>query len=102
MAHAAMSEYNVFATIQLAEELPHVSRDRVQLQLVILNLIISAIEAMNELREGSRELSISTNKAESDGVLVALGESGPGLPVENLLHIFETFDTTKFSALGMA
>ena len=52
--------------------------DRVQLQQVILNLIMNAIEAMSEVREGSRELLISTSKAELDGVLIEVSDTGPG------------------------
>jgi C4-dicarboxylate-specific signal transduction histidine kinase len=49
----------------------------VQLQQVMLNLIINAVEAMSGTKEGSRELLIRTGKAESDGVLVAVSDSGP-------------------------
>ena len=73
-----MSDNGVLAKMQLAEGLPHIVGDRVQLQQVILNLIMNAIEAMSEVRAGSRELSISTSKAESDGVLVAVRDSGSG------------------------
>jgi C4-dicarboxylate-specific signal transduction histidine kinase len=54
--------------------------DRVQLQQVILNLIMNAIEAMSEVTDGSHELLISTSNTESVGVLVAVSDSGPGLP----------------------
>jgi signal transduction histidine kinase len=75
--------------------------DRIQLQQVILNLIINAVEAMSEVSEGSRALLISTSEAESGGVLVAVSDSGPGLPPANLARIFEAFYTTKSSGLGM-
>jgi len=70
------------------------------LQQVILNLIMNAIEAMSEITEGSRELLITTD-AEADGVLVAVSDSGPGLPQANRERIFEAFHTTKASGLGM-
>ena len=91
----------VSAKMQLAEGLPPILGDRVQLQQVILNLIMNAIEAMSEVREGSRELLISTSEAESDGVLVAVSDTGPGLPPASLARIFEAFYTTKSSGLGM-
>jgi signal transduction histidine kinase len=56
---------------------------------------------MNEVSEGSRALLISTSEGESGGVLVAVRDSGPGLPLANLARIFEAFYTTKSSGLGM-
>jgi PAS domain S-box-containing protein len=86
---------------QLAEGLPLIQGDRVQLQQVILNLIINAVEAMSGGGEGSRELQISSGKAESDGVFVAVRDSGPGLAPASLEHLFEAFYTTKPGGLGM-
>jgi C4-dicarboxylate-specific signal transduction histidine kinase len=101
LARAAISQHSVLAKMQLSEGLPPILGDRVQLQQVILNLIMNAIEAMSEVSEGSRELLISTSEAESGGVLVAVTDSGPGLPPANLARIFEAFYTTKSSGLGM-
>jgi C4-dicarboxylate-specific signal transduction histidine kinase len=96
-----MSKNRVLVQTRLADGLPSIWGDRVQLQQVILNLTMNAVEAMNEVREGSRELSISTSKAESDGVLVAVNDTGPGLPQASAERIFEAFYTTKPSGLGM-
>ena len=84
----------------LAEGLPLVRGDRVQLQQVILNLIINAFEAMSA-GEGTRELLISTRKAENEGVLVAVRDSGPGVASASLERVFESFYTTKPSGLGL-
>jgi PAS domain S-box-containing protein len=86
---------------QLAEGLPLIQGDRVQLQQVILNLIINAVEALSSLREGARELVITTGKGEPDGVLVVVRDSGPGLSSAGLDRIFEAFYTTKPGGLGM-
>jgi len=86
---------------QLAEGLPLIQADRVQLQQVILNLIINAVEAMSGLGEGSRELVISTGRDASNGVLVSLRDSGPGLDPASLERLFDAFYTTKSSGLGM-
>jgi len=86
---------------QLAEGLPLMQGDRVQLQQVLLNLIINAVEAMSGVSAGSRELLISTGKAEPHGVLVAVRDSGPGLAPASLERPFEAFYTTKPSGLGM-
>jgi signal transduction histidine kinase len=91
---------NVSVQTQLARGLPPVLGDRVQMQQVILNLIINAFEAMEGV-EGARDLLISTDKAESDGVLVMVRDSGPGLAPAALERAFEPFYTTKSSGLGM-
>ncbi|HUB11978.1 MAG TPA: AAA family ATPase [Acetobacteraceae bacterium] len=86
---------------QLAEGLPLIDGDRVQLQQVNLNLIINAIEAMSGTTETPRELLISTALAEPGGVLVAVGDSGPGLAPSALEQLFEAFYTTKPNGLGL-
>jgi len=86
---------------QLAEGLPPVQADRVQLQQVILNLIVNAIEAMAAVGEGGRELLISTGRDASDGVQVTLRDSGPGLDPKNVESLFEAFYTTKPTGMGM-
>ena len=101
LTRAAMSEHGVLVKMQLSDGLPLISGDRVQLQQVILNLIMNAIEAMSEVSEGPRELLISTSEAEPGGVLVTVSDSGPGLPPADLARIFEAFYTTKSSGLGM-
>jgi signal transduction histidine kinase len=86
---------------ELPDHLPHVHGDRVQLQQVILNLIINAIQAMSGLTEGVRELHIGTESAGPEGVRVAVRDSGPGLSAENLQRLFEPFYTTKENGMGM-
>jgi PAS domain S-box-containing protein len=87
--------------MELAERLPAIKGDRVQLQQVILNLLINAIEAMSGMLEGPRQLLISTREAEAEGVLVAVRDSGPGLAPESADRLFESFYTTKPGGLGM-
>jgi PAS domain S-box-containing protein len=86
---------------ELIDGLPLIEGHRVQLQQVILNLIINAFEAMSGISEGVRELLISTRKAEPDGVLVAVRDSGPGLAPATLERLFESFYTTKPGGLGL-
>jgi PAS domain S-box-containing protein len=100
LARVPISDNGVTATMQLADGLPHIFGDRVQLQQVILNLIMNAIEAMSEIASGSRELVISS-KTQTDGVLVSVSDCGPGLPQANPERVFEAFFTTKASGLGM-
>jgi PAS domain S-box-containing protein len=96
-----LSNNGVLARTQLTEGLSAIWGDRVQLQQVILNLIMNAIEAMSEVGEASRELQICTGKDESGGVLIAVSDSGPGLPHAGFERIFDAFYTTKASGLGM-
>ena len=101
LARAATSEHGVFVKMQLSEELPRIMGDRVQLQQVILNLIMNAVEAMSVVTERSRVLLISTSKVESGSVLVMVSDTGPGLPQANPERLFEAFYTTKASGMGM-
>jgi len=80
--------------------LPRVQGDRVQLQQVLLNLIINAIEAMRDVGEEERELLISTRN-EPDGVSVEVRDSGPGFAPAALERVFEPFYTTKPEGMGM-
>jgi C4-dicarboxylate-specific signal transduction histidine kinase len=85
----------------LGEGLPFIEGDRVQLQQVVLNLIVNAVQAMGAVAEGSRALFITTARAEPNGVLVAVKDSGPGLAPANLEQLFAPFYTTKSGGLGM-
>ncbi|MCP3469776.1 PAS domain S-box protein [Bradyrhizobium sp. CCGUVB1N3] len=85
---------------QLAEDLPAIRADRVQLQQVVLNLIINAVEAMRDVGEGDRELLISTRN-ERDGVCVEVRDTGPGFTPAALERLFEAFYTTKSGGLGL-
>jgi C4-dicarboxylate-specific signal transduction histidine kinase len=91
----------VSVQMHLAEGLPLIHGDRVQLQQVVLNLIINAIEAMSGIDAGERALLISTGKVEPDGILVAVRDTGPGLARATFDRLFEAFYTTKPGGLGM-
>jgi C4-dicarboxylate-specific signal transduction histidine kinase len=101
LTHREAVKNGVAVRTQLADHLPRVEGDKVQLQQVMLNLILNAIQAMSELRESVRELHISTEIVESEGVCVAVRDSGPGLSPENLRRLFEPFYTTKPNGMGM-
>jgi len=86
---------------QLADGLPLILGDRIQLQQVILNLIFNAVEAMSGSRQAMRELLIRTEQDGSGGVLVAVRDSGPGPKTESLNRLFDAFYTTKPGGMGM-
>jgi PAS domain S-box-containing protein len=92
---------DVAVRTDLADGLPLIYGDRVQLQQVILNLIINAIEAMSGVVETRRALLISSGQAEPGGVVVAVRDSGPGLDPASLEHLFNAFYTTKSGGMGM-
>jgi C4-dicarboxylate-specific signal transduction histidine kinase len=96
---AAKNDVSVLTV--LGDGLPLVLGDRVQLQQVMLNLIVNAIEAMSAASEGPRALLVSTATDSSMGVLIAVSDSGPGLPADGINHLFDPFYTTKASGLGM-
>jgi C4-dicarboxylate-specific signal transduction histidine kinase len=85
----------------LGKGLPPIKGDRVQLQQVILNLIVNAVQAMGTVEQGPRELFITTAQAEPNAVLVAVKDSGPGLAPASLERLFAPFYTTKTGGLGM-
>jgi signal transduction histidine kinase len=75
--------------------------DRVQLQQVLMNLILNGVEAMRGVAGQQRILSISSEPAQPDGVLVAVADTGPGLDPATADRIFEPFFTTKPQGMGM-
>ena len=86
---------------RLASGLPTVQGDRIQLQQVILNFIINAIEALTGVSEESRAILITTEQDEANGVRVAVRDSGPGLAPDDHERLFEAFYTTKPGGMGM-
>jgi signal transduction histidine kinase len=101
LTRAEAVKNRVSVQTDLADGLPPIQGDRVQLQQVILNLIINAVEAMRGTSDDARELHISTGKADLGGVLVSVRDSGPGLAPGSFDRLFDAFYTTKPSGLGL-
>jgi signal transduction histidine kinase len=102
LTYGEVLKNRVSVRTQFAEGLPRVQGDRVQLQQVMLNLIVNAIQAMSGIREGARELQISIDAVPSEGgVRVGVRDTGPGLSPESLSRLFEPFYTTKPEGMGM-
>src|SRR5262249_45079429 len=101
LAHGETVNNGVSVRTELADGLPLIQGDRVQLQQVMLNLIINAVEAGSGVGEGPRDLLISSGKAGTDRVHVAVRDSGPGVPPTDHERLFEPFYTTKPGGLGL-
>jgi C4-dicarboxylate-specific signal transduction histidine kinase len=91
----------VLVRTELADRAPLVRGDRVELQQVMLNLIINAVEAMSPLTEGPRELQVVTSRTGSDHALIAVRDTGPGLAPIVEENLFKAFNTTKPNGLGL-
>jgi hypothetical protein len=101
LARSAIAEKGVSVQSHLGEGLPAIKGDRVQLQQVVLNLILNAVEAMSSLDVGARELLLSAEHSGANDVLVAVRDSGSGIDLDHIERVFEAFYTTKPSGMGM-
>jgi signal transduction histidine kinase len=91
---------NVTVDIDLAQNLPAIRADRVQLQQVVLNLLLNACEAMTDSNSSERQLLI-TSKLENGAVRMSVTDRGGGIPEEKLEQVFERFFTTKKKGMGL-
>jgi PAS domain S-box-containing protein len=94
------TRYCVSVRTELAADLPQVMGDRVQLQQVLMNLMMNSIEAMKDV-DGTRELTVNSQRAEHEDVVVSVTDSGVGLPPRHADQIFNAFFTTKPQGTGM-
>lgn len=101
IARSELLRHSICLQTDLAPALPLMQGDRVQLQQLVLNLILNAVEAMSSLDEGPRELQISTSANASGGILVAVRDTGPGLDPTTVNRLFDPFYTTKPAGTGM-
>lgn len=94
-------KHGISLQTDLATGLPSIEADRVQLQQVILNLVLNAVEAINQIDDGARELRIGTKPDASNSVLVTVRDTGLGLDPRTAERLFEPFYTTKPEGMGM-
>jgi signal transduction histidine kinase len=92
--------YSISVRTELAEDMPQVKGDRVQLQQVLMNLMTNSIDAMKDV-DGTRELAFKSQKAESGQLLISVSDTGIGLPPQQADRIFNAFFTTKPHGTGM-
>ena len=101
LVRGELARHGVALETELADGLPQAHGDRVQLQQVMLNLILNAIEAMASTEDEARELAICTVQRTPRELLVAVRDSGPGVAPDDRERIFESFYTTKASGVGI-
>jgi signal transduction histidine kinase len=92
---------HVSLQLDLADNVPPILGDRIQLQQVVLNLVLNAIEAMSEVDDRRRELSVSSATDENSGALVVVRDSGTGLDPASADRLFDAFYTTKARGMGI-
>jgi len=96
-----LSSHGVLLKLEFAPDLPRVFGDRVQLQQVIINLVINAMEAMESLADRPRELTIRSGLHEVGRVFLSVADTGVGIPDANTERMFTPFFTTKSGGMGM-
>jgi PAS domain S-box-containing protein len=101
ITRSELLKHRISLQTELAAALPCVDGNRVQLQQVVLNLILNAVEAMSSLEEGTRKLAISTSTDASNAIVVAVRDNGPGLDPAMASQLFQPFVTTKPEGIGM-
>ena len=101
LTRSEATKNGVMMRTQLAEDLRVVRGDRVELQQVILNLIVNAVEAMKGISEGPRDVLITTSKTEAGDTVVSVRDLGPGLAPSVRDTLFKPFQTTKSTGMGL-
>jgi PAS domain S-box-containing protein len=95
-----MSRNSISVRLELGDDLPQITGDRVQLQQVIMNLMANGIDAIKD-GNGTRELAFNSQRAENQQLMVSISDTGVGLPVAQADQIFDAFFTTKPNGTGM-
>ena len=101
LTQGQFQRHGVSIRSELADDLPSILADRIQLQQVILNLFVNAAEAMISISDRERLLRVRSEKHDGGGVLMAVEDSGPGVEPEDAKRIFDAFFTTKAEGMGM-
>src|SRR5437870_6176397 len=101
LVRSEVHRHGVLVATHLAEEVPLVRADRIQIQQVLLNVLINALEALSGVGDGPREVVVRSEPDAAPGVLVTVRDSGPGLDPQSLDRLFEAFYTTKPHGLGL-
>jgi signal transduction histidine kinase len=101
LLHQEFQSRNVSNSLDLAPDLPKVMVDRTQLQQVIVNLVINAVQAMTTSEVARRNIAIRTQQIDAETVCCIVEDSGPGIDAEHLPRLFDSFFTTKETGMGL-
>jgi signal transduction histidine kinase len=101
LVHYELMARHVRAVTDLTAELPAIRGDRVELQQVLINLILNAVDAMSETPENARFLTIQSRQLADNHVLISVADTGCGIPAGAEEKIFEPYHTTKSRGLGL-
>jgi PAS domain S-box-containing protein len=101
LLHRELENQRISVRTELAEGLPEVLVNRGQLQQVMLNLLVNAVEAMGTVTDRTRSLRVKSETQQPHDVLITVQDSGPGIDRNNLDRIFRPFFTTKENGMGM-
>jgi PAS domain S-box-containing protein len=101
LVRGELESHQVSLQNEMLDGLPHVMAKRIQLQQVLLNLIMNAVDAMSSVTDRERVLTVKSGVCESDHVLITLEDSGGGIDTNHMDRIFDAFFTTKAHGMGM-
>ncbi|HYK20421.1 MAG TPA: ATP-binding protein, partial [Pyrinomonadaceae bacterium] len=101
LTHSEIVHHSIRLRVELADDLPKVPGDRIQLQQVMLNLIVNAVEAMLSIEDRERGLLITSGSFNDNGVRIAVSDNGPGIDPQTVHGVFDPFSTTKPEGMGM-
>jgi signal transduction histidine kinase len=101
LMQARFRENRITVRTNLSNDLPIIFGDRIQLQQVVLNLLVNAIDAINAAPNDSREVHIASSKSNTCGVTITIEDSGVGIDPASVIHLFDAFHSTKSDGMGI-
>jgi signal transduction histidine kinase len=101
LSRSELQRRHVISRVELADDLPPVTGDRVQLQQVVLNLLLNAADAMTGIDDRLKQLLVRTERDEGDQVRLSVQDAGVGFGSQGLDKLFEPFYTTKIGGMGI-
>ncbi len=96
-----VAEHGITVRVELASDIPSISGDPIQLQQVLVNLILNAIEATSAKTDGAREVVLTSQRQGINEIVIAVHDSGKGVAPQDMDQLFRPFFTTKAAGIGM-